>query len=46
MNDALLLVDLLNDFAHDDGDKLLESFRARHDGMVRALTPRPVPAGA
>ena len=37
MNDALLLVDLLNDFAHDDGDKLLESFRVRHDGMVRAL---------
>jgi nicotinamidase-related amidase len=37
VKDALLLVDLLNDFDHEDGDRLLESFRARHDGMVRAL---------
>jgi nicotinamidase-related amidase len=37
VKDALLLVDLLNDFEHEDGDRLLESFRARHDGMVRAL---------
>jgi nicotinamidase-related amidase len=38
VKDALLLVDLLNDFEHDDGDRLLESFRERHDGMVRAVT--------
>jgi nicotinamidase-related amidase len=37
VKDALLLVDLLNDFEHEDGDRLLESFRARHEGMVRAL---------
>lgn len=37
MKDALLLVDLLNDFEHDDGDRLLESFRKRHDGMLQAL---------
>jgi nicotinamidase-related amidase len=38
VKDALLLVDLLNDFRHDDGEKLLESFRKRHDGMRRALS--------
>jgi nicotinamidase-related amidase len=37
VNDALLLVDLVNDFEHEDGERLLESFRARHEGMVRAL---------
>ena len=37
MKDALLLVDLLNDFEHEDGDRLLQSFRARQEGMVRAL---------
>lgn len=37
MRDALLLVDLLNDFEHEDGERLLASFRARHEGMVRAL---------
>lgn len=37
MKDTLLLVDLLNDFEHDDGERLLDSFRARHDGMLRAL---------
>jgi nicotinamidase-related amidase len=35
--DALLLVDLVNDFEHEDGERLLESLRARHEGMVRAL---------
>ena len=30
MKDALLLVDVINDFRHEDGDKLLESFRERH----------------
>jgi nicotinamidase-related amidase len=37
VKDALLLVDLLNDFEHEDGDRLLDSFRERHEGMVRAL---------
>ena len=37
MRDALLLVDVVNDFEHEDGDRLLESFRARHEGLVRAL---------
>jgi nicotinamidase-related amidase len=37
VKDALLLVDVINDFEHEDGDKLLESFRARHEGLVRAL---------
>jgi nicotinamidase-related amidase len=37
VRDALLLVDLLNDFEHEDGDRLLASFRDRHEGMVRAL---------
>jgi nicotinamidase-related amidase len=34
---ALLLVDLVNDFHHEDGERLLESFRARHEGVLRAL---------
>ena len=37
MRDALLLVDVVNDFEHEDGERLLESFRARHEGFVRAL---------
>ena len=37
MRDALLLVDVINDFRHDDGDRLLASFRQRHGGLVRAL---------
>jgi nicotinamidase-related amidase len=37
VKDALLLVDVLNDFQHEDGDRLLSSFRKRHDGLVRAL---------
>jgi len=37
VRDALLLVDVLNDFEHEDGEKLLESFRSRHDGFVAAL---------
>jgi nicotinamidase-related amidase len=37
VKDALLLVDVLNDFEHEDGERLLESFRARHGGMVRAV---------
>jgi len=38
VKDALLLVDVLNDFRHQDGDRLLESFRMRHEGMERALS--------
>ena len=37
MKDVLLLVDVVNDFEHEDGEKLLESFRERHDGLVRAV---------
>jgi len=37
VRDALLLVDFLNDFEHKDGERLLESFRERQEGMVRAL---------
>ena len=35
--DALLVVDVLADFAHDDGDALLVSFRERADAMAAAL---------
>jgi nicotinamidase-related amidase len=38
VRDALLLVDVVNDFEHEDGDRLLESFRARRDGVVDALS--------
>jgi nicotinamidase-related amidase len=34
---ALLLVDVLKDFQHEDGDRLLASYRARHSGLVEAL---------
>jgi len=37
MKDALLLVDVINDFRHEEGDKLLESFRKRHVALLRAL---------
>ena len=37
MRDALLLVDVVNDFRHEDADALLESFRARHGAIVEAL---------
>ena len=37
MRDALLLVDVIQDFDHEDGDALLESFRARHAAIVAAL---------
>jgi nicotinamidase-related amidase len=37
LKDALLLVDVIQDFEHEAGDALLESFRARHDGLRRAL---------
>jgi nicotinamidase-related amidase len=37
LKDALLLVDVINDFRHEDGEKLLASFRARHAGLVSAI---------
>lgn len=37
MNDALLLVDVISDFRHEDGEALLVSFRERHGGLVTAL---------
>jgi nicotinamidase-related amidase len=33
----MLLVDVLNDFRHDDGDKLLASFRERFPALERRL---------
>jgi len=37
VNDALLLVDLIATFEHDDGEALLASFRKRQTAMVAAL---------
>ena len=37
MKDALLLIDVLNDFGHEDGDKLLASFRERMPGFRGVL---------
>jgi nicotinamidase-related amidase len=37
VRDALLLVDVINAFDHEDGERLLASFRTRHDALVRAL---------
>jgi nicotinamidase-related amidase len=37
VRDALLFVDVVNDFEHEDGNRLLESFRERHAGFVAAL---------
>jgi nicotinamidase-related amidase len=37
MNDALLLVDVIDDFRHEGGDELLESYRERHGALVDAL---------
>jgi nicotinamidase-related amidase len=34
---ALLLVDVIKDFEHEDGHRLLESFRKRHAGFVDAV---------
>ena len=36
MRDALVLVDVVQTFEHEDGDRLLESFRSRHEGFVAA----------
>jgi hypothetical protein len=37
MRDVLVVVDVINNFAHDDGGALLESFRSRLDGIRSAL---------
>lgn len=37
MRDVLLIVDVLNDFAHEDGADLLDSFRERHAALVSLL---------
>jgi nicotinamidase-related amidase len=37
VRDALLIVDVFQDFEHEDGDALLESFRARQPALERAL---------
>jgi nicotinamidase-related amidase len=34
---ALLLVDVIKDFEHEDGERLLASYRERHPALVRAL---------
>jgi nicotinamidase-related amidase len=38
VTEALLLVDVLKDFRHDDGDTLLESYRGRHPVLVSVLS--------
>jgi nicotinamidase-related amidase len=37
MKDALLLVDVVNDFRHEDGEALLTSLRTRQPRLVQAL---------
>jgi nicotinamidase-related amidase len=37
VRDALLLVDVVNDFEHEDAERLLMSFRDRHYGFVTML---------
>ena len=37
MTRALLLVDVIKDFRHEDGDRLLDSYRDRHGALVAAL---------
>ena len=37
LHDVLLVVDVIDDFSHTDGDALLSSFRSRAPGMQRAL---------
>jgi len=37
VRDVLVVVDVINAFDHDDGEKLLESFRERLPGMREAL---------
>jgi nicotinamidase-related amidase len=37
VTEALLLVDVLKDFRHEDGEALLESYRRRHPALVSLL---------
>lgn len=37
MSDALLLIDVVNDFLHEQGDDLLESYRRSHAGLKAAI---------
>jgi nicotinamidase-related amidase len=37
VRDALLLVDVIQDFGHEDGERLLESFRARQGAIVEVV---------
>jgi nicotinamidase-related amidase len=37
VKDALLVIDVLNDFRHDEGDRLHASFRRRFEGLRAAL---------
>ena len=37
VKDALLLVDVIQDFRHDGGEPRLESFRRRHSALVAAI---------
>jgi nicotinamidase-related amidase len=37
MGKTLLLVDVIKDFRHEDGERLLASYRDRHQGLVRLL---------
>ena len=36
-SDAVIVVDVFNDFDHEDGDRLLSSFRERAPNMRRAI---------
>jgi nicotinamidase-related amidase len=38
MKDSLLLVDVVTDFRHEDGDALLASFRERHSALKQAIS--------
>jgi nicotinamidase-related amidase len=38
LRDALILVDVINDFLHEDGAELLESFKDRHADLVQAVS--------
>lgn len=37
MKSALLLVDVIKDFGHEDGERLLASFRSRHAALAELL---------
>jgi len=37
MKDALLLVDVVNDFLHEDGERLLASYRRAHGALAAAI---------